>query len=288
MRYLITGVKGQLGYDIVKELTSRGYSDVIGLDADEMDITDPLRVNKVIDSIKPDVIFHCAAYTAVDKAEDNKELCTKVNVDGTKNITNAAIKNNSKLFYISSDYTFDGTKDGIYEENDKPNPLSVYGLTKYLGELEAQKNPKTFVLRISWVFGVNGNNFVKTMLRLAETKQELNIVDDQIGSPTYTVDLAKLLVDMAQTNKYGTYHATNTGFCSWAYFAKTIFETNNIDMKINPIKADQYPSLAVRPKNSKMSKNKLIEAGFNPLPTWQDALDRYNEELKELTQRRTL
>lgn len=280
MKCLVTGVKGQLGYDIVRELNSRGYTDVLGLDYDAMDITSKDQVKKVIAGYMPDVIFHCAAYTQVDKAEEDQDKCVRVNVEGTKNIMEVAKAIDSKLIYISTDYVFDGEKNEPYEVNDKANPRSIYGNTKYLGELEALRNNKTFVVRISWVFGINGSNFVKTMLRLAETKTELNVVCDQIGSPTYTVDLSRLLVDMSETEKYGVYHATNEGFISWYEFAKAIFETNNIEMKVNAIPASSYPTKAERPYNSRLSKQSLIDNGFKQLPTWEDALDRYNEELK--------
>lgn len=281
VKYLVTGVKGQLGYDIVKELTNRGYNNILGVDYDNMDITDKDIVKEVITDFKPDVIFHCAAYTNVDQAEDNEELCTKVNVEGTKNITEAAKIVGSKLFYISTDYIFDGEKNTPYEVNDEANPKSIYGLTKYLGELEALKHNKTFVVRISWVFGINGKNFVRTMLKLSETRKELNVVSDQVGSPTYTVDLSKLLIDMSETEKYGVYHATNRGFVSWYEFAKAIFESNNIDMKLNAIPSSEYPTKATRPTNSRLSKQNLVNNGFNELPTWEDALDRYNEELRK-------
>lgn len=280
MKCLITGAKGQLGYDVIKELKNRGYNEILATDRDNMDITDETQVMKIIEDYQPDVIFHCAAYTNVDQAEEDINICTKVNVDGTRNLVSAAKKVGSKLLYISTDYVFDGTKDGIYETKDTPNPKSIYGLTKYKGELEALKHDKAFIVRISWVFGINGDNFVKKMLRLAETKKELSIVNDQVGSPTYTVDLSKLLIDMAQTDKYGIYHATNKGFISWYYFAKAIFETAGINIKLNPVSSDAFPSKAERPMNSRLSKENLIENGFKPLPSWEDALYEYiNEEL---------
>lgn len=281
MKYLVTGYKGQLGYDIVRELKKRGYNDIIALDKDEMDITNADEVMDIITKENPNVIFHCAAWTAVDKAEEMEDAVYKVNVEGTKNIVEAAKKVSAKMFYISTDYVFDGTKDGIYETTDIANPKSIYGKTKYLGEEETRKYDKHFIVRISWVFGINGANFIKTMLRLSETKTELNVVCDQVGSPTYTVDLAKLLVDMSLTEKYGTYHANNDGFCSWAEFAQYIFETNNKNMKVNPIPTSEYPQTAQRPLNSKLSKKSLVENGFDLLPSWQDAVDRYNIELKE-------
>ena len=285
-KYLVTGVNGQLGYDIVKELNERGEYDVLALDKDEMDITDKEQVDKIIKAYKPDVIFHCAAWTAVDKAEEMKELCEKVNVEGTKNIADASIEVGAKLVYISTDYVFDGEKEGLYTEEDKPNPKSVYGQTKYDGEEEVRRNPNHFITRISWVFGENGNNFVKTMLKLSDKYKELKVVDDQIGSPTYTVDLAKLLVEMGETDKYGTYHVNNEGYCSWAEFAKYIMESNGKETVINPVTTEEYyegkdmSKIAYRPRNSKLDKSKLEEAGFKRLPSWQDATDRYCKELR--------
>jgi dTDP-4-dehydrorhamnose reductase len=233
MKILVTGVNGQLGYELVKELNNKGYTDILAVDKDEMDITNKDIVNKVIKNYHPDVIFHCAAWTAVDKAEDEKEACYNVNVNGTKYISEAAKEIDAKLIYISTDYVFDGTKDGLYEIDDEVNPKSVYGMTKYQGEeLVRQNNSKHFIARISWVFGVNGNNFIKTMLKLAETRNELTVVADQFGSPTYTVDLAKLLVEMSETEKYGTYHANNEGYCNWAQFAEYIFKVNDKEVII--------------------------------------------------------
>ncbi len=282
MKYLITGVKGQLGYDIVRELEKRNEHEYLALDAAEMDITDQDRVREVITEYQPDAIFHCAAYTAVDKAEDNVEACEKVNVEGTRNIAEAAREVDSKLIYLSTDYVFDGTKEGKYTPEDPTNPKSVYGKTKYLGELEALKVLKHYIVRISWVFGINGHNFIKTMLKLAETHDEVSVVSDQIGSPTYTVDLARLLVDMAHSDRYGIYHATNEGECSWADFAEYIFKANGKDTKVNHITSEEYPQKAYRPRNSKLSKDKLVENGFDLLPTWQDAVDRYSEELNKV------
>lgn len=282
MKIIVTGVNGQLGYDIVKELKSRGYQDeeIVGLDINDMDITDSEQVNNMFESINPDIVFHCAAWTNVDGAEDNYELVEKVNYVGTKNITNASKKCNAKLIYISTDYVFDGTKDGIYEINDIPNPKSVYGKTKYMGEQAVQEYDKHFIVRISWVFGINGKNFIKTMLNLSETRTELNVVADQVGSPTYTVDLSKLLVDMSESEKYGLFFATNEGYCSWAEFAKYIFEINNKNVVVNEITSEEYPQKAYRPRNSKLSKQSLDENGFSRLPDWKNAVDRYSNELK--------
>jgi len=287
MKYLITGYNGQLGYDIKNELLKRGVfkDDILAIDKDEMDITDREQVFDVIKEFSPDVIFHCAAWTAVDKAEDNEELVNLVNVIGTRNVVDASIEVGAKILYMSTDYVFDGTKDGIYLVDDKVNPKSVYGMTKYLGEEEVRRNPEHFITRISWVFGINGNNFIKTMLKLSENHDSLNVVADQIGSPTYTVDLAKLLVDMSGTEKYGTYHATNEGYCSWADFAEYIFKINNKDTKVNKVTTEEYLNLtntkqAYRPKNSKLDKSKLDENGFDRLPSWKDATERFCKVLK--------
>ena len=284
MRFLITGFKGQLGYDIEKELKKRGYKDILAVDRTEMDITDKSKVDEIVKGYNPDVIFHCAAWTAVDKAEDMKEACEKVNVEGTRNIVDASIETGAKVIYMSTDYVFDGTKDGIYTEEDEVNPMSVYGKTKYDGEEEVRRNPNHFITRISWVFGINGNNFIKTMLKLSDNHDTLNVVDDQVGSPTYTVDLAKLLVDMSLTDKYGTYNATNEGYVSWADFAEYIFKINNKNVKVNHVSTEEYLELtgskqAYRPRNSRLSKDKLVENGFDKLPTWEDATERYSEEL---------
>ena len=256
-----------------------------------MDITDKRIVDKVINEYKPEYIFHCAAYTAVDKAEENYDQAYKINVVGTKNLSEAARNVGAKFIYISTDYVFDGTKQDLYNPDDKTNPMSVYGKTKLMGELEALKNEKTFIVRTAWVFGINGNNFVKTMLKLSENHEKLNVVNDQIGSPTYTVDLAKLLVDISQTEKYGIYHATNNGYCSWAEFAEYILKDTNT--KVSKVTTEEYYEpmykkaleenkeiyIAARPKNSKLSKEKLVENGFEQLPEWKDAVDRYQKEL---------
>lgn len=284
MKFLVTGYNGQLGYDIVRELKSRGYNDYLAVDKDEMDITNKDEVMKVIKEYHPNVIFHCAAWTAVDKAEDMEEACYKVNVIGTKNIVDASKEVDAKILYMSTDYVFDGKKEGYYKEDDQVNPMSVYGKTKYEGEVEVRRNPKHYITRISWVFGINGNNFIKTMIKLSENHDKLTVVNDQIGTPTYTVDLARLLVDMALTDKYGTYHSTNEEYCSWAEFADYIFKSNGIKTKVIPVTTEEYLKIAgtkqaYRPRNSKLSKEKLKKEGFNLLPTWKDATNRYCDEL---------
>lgn len=281
MNILVTGVKGQLGYDVVKEINKRNKDNVVGIDYEDLDITDKGEVDKFFKRDTFDVIIHCAAYTAVDKAEDEKELCFAVNVEGTRNLVYNAKKQNSKFIYISTDYVFDGTKDKVYEVDDFRNPISVYGESKKLGEDIVTDYNKSYVVRTSWVYGYNGSNFVKTMLRLSKTMNTLNVIDDQIGSPTYTADLAKLLCDIAESNRYGIYHGTNEDFCSWFEFAKLIFDYSNINMMVNPIPTSEYKTKATRPLNSRLNKEKLVENGFDLLPSWKDALKRYLKELGE-------
>lgn len=277
MRILVTGVKGQLGHDVMNELAKRGHTG-IGVDVEEMDITDAKKVNEVIRASEVEAVIHCAAYTAVDAAEDQVELCRKINAEGTENIAKVCKELDIKMMYISTDYVFDGEGTRPWKPDDERHPLNVYGLTKYEGELAVEKYlDKFFTIRIAWVFGVNGKNFIKTMLKLSETHDELNVVDDQIGSPTYTYDLAVLLVDMIETEKYGRYHATNEGLCSWYEFACEIFRQAGRDVKVNPVSSDEFPTKAKRPHNSRMDKSKLTENGFTPLPAWQDALKRYLE-----------
>lgn len=279
-RYLVTGATGQLGYDIVRELNARGIYDVLALGSNDMDITDERRVQDVICSYKPEVIFHCAAYTDVKGAETNQEEAEQVNKWGTKHIVESAAKVDAKVIYISTDYVFDGTKETPYFVNDPTNPINVYGKTKLMGEQIASQYAKSFIVRTSWVFGKNGNNFVKTMLEQAKTKKEVNVVKDQIGSPTYTVDLAKLLVDMSSTEKYGIYHAHNDGFCSWYDFTKYIYQTAELTTQIHPILSTDYPTTVKRPQNSCMSTIRLTEQGFEQLPHYEDAVKRYLKEIK--------
>jgi dTDP-4-dehydrorhamnose reductase len=277
---LVTGVNGQLGYDVVKELNRRNI-ECLGIDRAELDITDKNAVKDCIGKLKPDCVIHCAAYTAVDRAEDEEEVCAKVNVYGTDNIAKACKEIGPKMIYISTDYVFDGKGNTPFEVEDKIEPHSVYGKTKYEGELKVKEVlDKYFIVRISWVFGVNGNNFIKTMLRLGSEKESLNVVCDQIGSPTYTADLAPLLCDMAVSEKYGVYHATNEGFCSWAEFAGEIMKKAGLSCKVNPIPTSEYPAKAQRPFNSRLSKKSLVDNGFGLLPNWENALDRYLIELK--------
>lgn len=280
MKVLVTGTKGQLGYDVVNELTDRGI-EAVGVDIEEMDITDADSVNRVIAQAAPDAVIHCAAYTAVDAAEDNVELCRRVNVDGTQNIANICKKLDIPMIYISTDYVFDGEGERPWEPDDERTPLNVYGQTKYEGELAVQNTlEKYFIVRIAWVFGVNGKNFVRTMLNLAKTHDHITVVNDQFGSPTYTYDLARLLVDMVLTDKYGIYHATNEGICTWYEFACEIFRQAGVKVEVEPVSAKQYQARAKRPSNSRMNKDKLEKNGFKRLPSWQDALGRYLKEIE--------
>lgn len=279
MRVFVTGVKGQLGYDVMNELEKQGLEG-IGVDIDEMDITDADQVNKVIKEAAPDAVIHCAAYTAVDAAEDNEEICRKVNAQGTENIAKVCEELDIKMMYISTDYVFNGQGERPWEPDDEREPLNVYGQTKYEGELAIEEHVKKFfTVRIAWVFGENGKNFIKTMLNLGKTHDHLTVVNDQTGSPTYTYDLARLLVDMIQTDKYGRYHATNEGLCTWYEFACEIFKQAGMDVSVAPVSSDEYPAKAKRPSNSRMDKSKLTANGFQPLPTWQDALSRYLKEI---------
>lgn len=292
MKILVTGIKGQLGHDLVKVLSKRNH-EVVGVDIEEMDLTIISQIKGCIENTNPEAIIHCGAFTAVDLAEEKEVLCRKINADSVKYIAECAKKLDIPMIYISTDYIFDGSK-GVnfkkldrdtykeYKEDDAANPINIYGKTKYEGE-EYVRNllDKYYIVRISWVFGENGNNFIDTMIKLSKNRDEVDVVCDQIGSPTYTKDLAPLLADMIETNKYGTYHATNEGFCSWYEFANEIFKVANIDMKVNPTPTNQYPTKAKRPYNSKMSKEKLVRSGFNPLRNWKDALEDYLNNYKK-------
>ena len=282
MKVLVTGVKGQLGYDVVKELKKRGYT-AVGVDVEEMDITDEVAVDRVITHAMVDAVVHCAAYTAVDAAEDNVGVCNKINIEGTKNIAKTCKKLDIKMIYISTDYVFDGQGTRPWEPDDKvTEPLNAYGMSKYLGEQEVQKYlEKYYIVRIAWVFGINGKNFVKTMLRVGGENGKVSVVNDQFGSPTYTEDLSILLVDMLETNAYGIYHATNDGYCSWYDFACEIFKQAYMDVAVTPVSSNEFPAKAKRPSNSRMNKDKLVNNGFKKLPTWQDATARYVKLLME-------
>lgn len=312
MKVFVTGVAGQLGHDVMNELKKRGYegigsdiapvysgakdgSAVTKMPYVAMDITDAASVERVLAEVKPDVIVHCAAWTAVDLAEDEdkKEKVRAINVDGTANIAKIAKTMDAKMVYISTDYVFDGQGEKPWEPDCKDYaPLNVYGQTKLEGELAVTNTlEKYFIVRIAWVFGVNGKNFIKTMLNVGKTHDKLNVVCDQIGTPTYTFDLSRLLVDMIETDKYGYYHATNEGgYISWYDFTEEIFrqavamghsEYSKERLSVVPVTTAEYGvSKAARPFNSRLEKRKLVEAGFTPLPTWQDALKRYLREIE--------
>lgn len=286
MKVLVTGVKGQLGFDVMNELEKRGYQ-ATGVDIEEMDITDKDSVNHVIKDAAPDVVIHCAAWTAVDAAEDEENInkVIAVNAEGTENIAKVCKELDCKMIYISTDYVFDGEGERPWEPDDERKPLNVYGQSKYLGELAVQKYiEKYFIVRIAWVFGTNGKNFINTMLNLGQSHDRLTVVCDQIGTPTYTYDLARLLVDMAESEQYGVYHVTNEGgYISWYDFTVEIMkqagkiEDRYSRVEVAPVSSSEYPAKAKRPSNSRLDKSKLREKGFEPLPTWQDALGRYLE-----------
>lgn len=280
MKVLITGAKGQLGYDVVEELNKRGH-EAIGVDIDEMDITDYESVEKVMTEIQPDAVIHCAAWTAVDAAEEpeNYDKVRAVNVNGTENIAKMCQKLDCKMIYISTDYVFNGQGTEPWKPDCKEfAPLNVYGQSKLDGELAvANLLDKYFIVRIAWVFGKNGKNFVKTMLNVGRKYDTVRVVNDQVGTPTYTPDLARLLVDMVETDKYGYYHATNEGgFISWYDFTCEIYKQAGLKSKVVPVTTEEYGlSKAKRPSNSRLDKSKLVENGFELLPTWQNALKRY-------------
>ncbi|MGN0542524.1 MAG: dTDP-4-dehydrorhamnose reductase [Acutalibacteraceae bacterium] len=275
MKIIVTGAKGQLGSDVMQRLSEIG-AEAIGADIDRLDITDEKAVDLFFKESRADGVIHCAAYTNVDLAEIQREICRKINADGTRNIAAACEKYGMKLLYLSTDYVFDGRGTEPFETDSPKAPCNFYGETKLEGETEAARLcKKLFIVRISWVFGENGKNFVKTMLRLASEKPEIRVVCDQTGSPTYTKDLAVLLCEMISGCKYGVYHATNEGICSWAEFADKIMELSKSQAKIIPIPSSEYKSAAVRPANSRLSKSSLDKNGFSRLPHWEDALQRF-------------
>lgn len=278
---VITGAKGQLGLDILKTCHDLNL-EFCGIDRNDLDITDKKAVENYFNQNKFEVLIHCAAYTAVDLAEDEPELCYEVNTQATAHLANSCKKHNVKFVLISTDYVFDGTKVGYYEVDDLTSALSVYGKSKANAEKFVQDTlQEYFIIRISWVFGLNGKNFIRTMLSLGKTRDEISVVSDQIGSPTYTKDVAKLIVQISQTSKYGVYHVTNEGECSWADLASYVFNKMGYITKVNYIMSSEYKTKAPRPLNSKLSKIKLDEMGFSRLPNWKDAVDRYLIELKE-------
>lgn len=282
IKVLVTGYKGQLGYDVIKRLESEGY-ECLGVDIDEFDITNYEKAREFIAQYNPDVVVNCAAYTAVDKAEENKELCYNINVIGSENIARVCKEIDCKLVYISTDYVYEGTGNLPHKVSDIIAPKSVYGKTKYEGEQASAKHvDKLFIIRTSWVFGKNGNNFVKTMLKLASQRDKISVVNDQIGSPTYTHDLADFIFYIIKTDKYGIYHCSNEGYCSWCDFAKAIMQKSKLNAEIVGIPTNEYKTLAQRPLNSRLDKQCLIDCGYGIMPSWQDALDRYLEELNDV------
>lgn len=282
MKFLVTGVNGQLGYDVMKLLTDTEH-EAIGVDREEMDITNQQAVQDKIVTLRPDIIVHCAAYTAVDKAESDQDNAYQVNALGTKYIAEAAKDINAKMIYVSTDYVFDGNAEQPYEVDHPSDPMGIYGQTKLAGENFVKEYlDKYFIVRTAWVFGSNGKNFVKTMLRLGKERGEVGVVSDQSGSPTYTPDLATFLLELAESDKYGTYHATNSGVCTWYEFAVEIFKQAGIEVKVNPLTTEQYPTPAKRPKYSVLSKAKIEEQGFTPLPDWKDALNAFLKEIGEI------
>ncbi len=283
MKVLVTGSGGQLGYDVCRVLMAQGIEHK-GVDILDFDITDRVQTQRSMEAYHPDAVIHCSAWTAVDAAEDMAEKVYAVNSYGPRYLAEACKKIDAKMLYISTDYVFPGTGERFYQPDDPTGPLSVYGKSKLDGEFAVRELlDRFFIVRTSWVFGKNGNNFVKTMLKLAEKKQVIDVVADQIGSPTYTADLASLLCEMIQTDLYGVYHATNEGICSWAGFAQEIFRQSGKAVQVNPVPTSAYFSKAARPLNSRMSKKRLEEQGFKRLPVWQDALRRYLSELERLS-----
>ena len=272
MRVMVTGANGQLGHDVALECRRRGW-ETIGVDVDDFDLTDRAATLAFLEQAKPSVIIHCAAYTAVDKAEAEPELARAVNELGTGYVAEYCARRGSWMIYVSTDYVFDGNGEQPYEVDEQPKPINVYGATKLAGERAVQALcGKHMIVRTSWVFGSHGSNFVKTMLRLGAERDELKVVNDQVGAPTYTVDLARLLCDMAARPVKGVYHASNSGECSWAGFAKKIFDLAGLSCKVIEIPSSEYPQKAQRPKNSRLSAKALMEANYVPLPPWETAL----------------
>ena len=297
MKILVTGIRGQLGYDVMKVLAQRGL-EAVGVNSDEMDVTNAAQVQEVLERVRPDAVIHCGAWTKVDLAEDEPEAAFAVNADGTANVAHACAGIGAKLMYFSTDYVFNGEGERPWKPEDPTGPIGVYGASKLAGEEAVRRilPDRHFILRLQWVYGINGKNFVKTMLRLAEDHDRLTVVADQIGGPSYTPDIARVAVDMIVTEAYGTYHVANTGYCSWYEFACAIFReagytvfgetpadlqkgTSGKAITVVPVTSDQYPAKAKRPHNSRLDTSKLSEAGFDQLPSWQDALHRFIKEL---------
>ena len=284
MKVLVTGETGQLGFDVIRVLRGRG-AEIVSATRREMPLDDSARVRAFVLETRPDAVIHCAAYTAVDRAEDEQSLCLAINGTATGAIAAACEEIGAKLVYVSTDYVFPGTGEAFYETDDTTGPCNAYGASKLAGERavkDAMKSGRFFIVRTSWVFGVHGKNFIRTILGLSQTRDALTVVDDQIGSPTYTADLAELLADMAESDRYGVYHATNEGVCSWAELASEAIRQRGLKTKVTPVSSDMYPTKAVRPKNSRLSKASLDKGGFRRLPDWKDAVKRYLAELKKL------
>jgi dTDP-4-dehydrorhamnose reductase len=280
MKVVVTGAAGQLGQDVLLELGRKNHQ-AFGTDRTQLDITNEADVTTYINEVKPDVILHCAAYTNVDAAEENEDAAYQINAVGTEYLAKAAKLNGAKMLYISTDYVFDGTATEPYEVDEPTKPLGAYGRTKLAGEQLLQKHlDEFFIVRTAWVFGIYGNNFVKTMIRLGKERGEVGVVHDQVGSPTYTVDLARFMVELMETEKYGIYHATNSGICSWYEFAVEIFKQEDMKVTVNPLTSDQFPRPAARPKYSVLSKKMIEEQGLSPLRDWKEALASYLAESK--------
>lgn len=283
MKVLVTGVTGQLGFDVARALRGRG-AETVGATRVEMPLNEAAKARAFVEAARPDAVVHCAAYTAVDRAEDERELCHAVNAEAARAIAEACESIGAKLVYISTDYVFPGTGAAFYETDDETGPCNAYGASKLAGEIavrDAMPSGRFFIVRTSWVFGVHGKNFIRTILGLAKTRDALTVVDDQIGSPTYTADLAELLADMVGSDAFGVYHATNEGVCSWAELASEAIRLRGLRTKVTPVSSDMYPTKAVRPKNSRLSKSSLDAGGFRRLPDWKDAVRRYLAELEE-------
>ena len=283
MKVLVTGVTGQLGFDVARVLRGRG-AEVVGATRRETPLDDPARTKAFVLRERPDAVIHCAGYTAVDRAEDEREICRTVNVSATGAIAAACEEIGAKLVYISTDYVFPGTGDRFYETGDGTGPCNVYGASKLAGEnavRDAMASGRFFIVRTSWVFGLHGKNFIRTILGLAKTRDALTVVNDQIGSPTYTADLAELLADMTESDAFGVYHATNEGVCSWAELAAEAIRLRGLSTRVTPVASDMYPTKATRPKNLRLSKASLDEGGFRRLPDWRDAVKRYLADLEE-------
>ena len=281
MKVLVTGYAGQLGWDTIQLLQARGI-ECRGVDMQDFDLTDGQAVRAYVQAYRPTAIVHCAAYTNVDKAESQPEICAAVNGMGTVNVVRAALSVGAKVVFISTDYVFPGTGDQPWKIDDPYGPQNVYGMSKVQGE-DAVRSLMTryFILRTSWVFGKNGRNFVRTMLRLGKEKKELRVVSDQVGSPTYTKDLARVICDMLPTEKYGIYHVRNEGYISWCDFARMIMQKAGLPCRVLPVASSEYPTPAKRPLNSRLDASRLAEAGFEPMPSVEDALDRYLDEIRD-------